>query len=119
MGYVTNHSIEKKVLKADVEQIENFLAHQLPNLVSTVAMLLTIFIIMVFQNIKLTFACLLLIVFGFVCQFAVLIKVMKSSGVKENFDTLKKSQQFLYPVCPGNALDQNIRTDCKILSEVL
>ncbi len=92
MGYVTNHSIGKikQVLEADVEQIENFLAHQLPDLVSTVVMLLAIFIIMFFQNIKLAFACLLPIVLGFVCQFAVLIKVMKSGGVKENFDALEK-----------------------------
>ena len=92
MGYVTNHSIGKikQVLEADVEQIENFLAHQLPDLVSTVVMLLAIFIIMFSQNIKLAFACLLPIVLGFVCQFAVLIKVMKSGGVKENFDALEK-----------------------------
>lgn len=92
MGYVTNHSIGKikQVLEADVEQIENFLAHQLPDLVSTVFMLLAIFIIMFSQNIKLAFACLLPIVLGFVCQFAVLIKVMKSGGVKENFDALEK-----------------------------
>lgn len=92
MGYVTNHSIGKikQVLEADVEQIENFLAHQLPDLVSTVVMLLAIFIIMFSPNIKLAFACLLPIVLGFVCQFAVLIKVMKSGGVKENFDALEK-----------------------------
>ena len=92
MGYVTNHSIGKikQVLEADVEQIENFLAHQLPDLVSTVVMLLAIFIIMFSENIKLAFACLLPIVLGFVCQFAVLIKVMKSGGVKENFDALEK-----------------------------
>lgn len=92
MGYITNHSIGKikQILEADIEQIESFLAHQLPDLVSTVVMLLAIFIIMFSQNIQLAFACLLPIILGFVCQFAVLIKVMKSGGVKENFDALEK-----------------------------
>ena len=92
MGYVTNNSIGKmkQVLDADVEQIETFLAHQLPDFVSTVVMLLAMFIIMFSQNVWLAFSCLLPIVVGFVCQFAVMIKILKSGGLKENFDALEK-----------------------------
>lgn len=92
MGYVTNNSIGKmkQVLDADVEQIETFLAHQLPDFVSTVVMLLAMFIIMFSQNVWLALACLLPIVVGFVCQFAVMIKILKSGGLKENFDALEK-----------------------------
>lgn len=92
MGYVTNNSIgkTKQVLDADVEQIETFLAHQLPDFVSTVVMLLAMFIIMFLQNVWLALACLLPIVVGFVCQFAVMIKILKSGGLKENFDALEK-----------------------------
>ena len=93
MGYVTNNSIgkTKQVLDADVEQIETFLAHQLPDFVSTLVMLLAMFIIMFSQNVWLAFSCLLPIVVGFVCQFAVMIKILKSGGLKENFDALEKS----------------------------
>lgn len=92
MGYVTNNSIgkTKQVLDADVEQIETFLAHQLPDFVSTVVMLLAMFIIMFSQNVWLALACLIPIVVGFVCQFAVMIKILKSGGLKENFDALEK-----------------------------
>ena len=92
MGYVTNNSIgkTKQVLDADVEQIETFLAHQLPDFVSTVVMLLAMFIIMFSQNVWLAFSCLIPIVVGFVCQFAVMIKILKSGGLKENFDALEK-----------------------------
>lgn len=92
MGYVTNNSIGKmkQVLDADVEQIETFLAHQLPDFVSTIVMLLAMFIIMFSQNVWLALACLLPIVVGFVCQFAVMIKILKSGGLKENFDALEK-----------------------------
>lgn len=92
MGYVTNNSIgkTKQVLDADVEQIETFLAHQLPDFVSSVVMLLAMFIIMFSQNIWLALACLIPIVVGFVCQFAVMIKILKSGGLKENFDALEK-----------------------------
>ena len=92
MGYVTNNSVGKmkQVLDADVEQIETFLAHQLPDFVSTVVMLLAMFIIMFSQNVWLALACLLPIVVGFVCQFAVMIKILKSGGLKENFDALEK-----------------------------
>lgn len=92
MGYVTNNSIGKikQVLDADVEQIETFLAHQLPDFVSTIVMLLAMFIIMFSQNVWLALACLIPIVVGFVCQFAVMIKILKSGGLKENFDALEK-----------------------------
>ena len=49
------------------------------------------FIIMFSQNVWLALACLIPIVVGFVCQFAVMIKILKSGGLKENFDALKKS----------------------------
>lgn len=92
MGYVTNNSIGKmkQVLDADVEQIETFLAHQLPDFVSTVVMLIAMFIIMFSQNVWLALACMIPIVVGFVCQFAVMIKILKSGGLKENFDALEK-----------------------------
>ena len=121
MGYVTNNSIgkTKQVLDADVEQIETFLAHQLPDFVSTLVMLLAMFIIMFSQNVWLAFSCLLPIVVGFVCQFAVMIKILKSGGLKENFDALEKNQFFFHPVRPRDALYQNLWADSEILSEVL
>lgn len=92
LGYVTSNSIGKikQVLDADVEQLEAFLAHQFPDFVSTIVMLLALFIIMFSQNVWLALSCLIPIVVGFVCQFAVMLKILKSGGLKENFDALEK-----------------------------
>lgn len=92
MGYVTNNSVGKinQIMDADVEQIEAFLAHQFPDFVSTLVMLFALFIIMFSQNVWLALACLIPIIVGFACQLAVMIKIMKSGGVKENFDALEK-----------------------------
>ncbi|MDO5344646.1 MAG: ABC transporter ATP-binding protein [Lachnospiraceae bacterium] len=92
MGYVSNNSVGKikQILDADVEQIEGFLAHQLPDLVSTVVMLMAMFIVMFTENVWLALACLIPLAVGFVCQFTVMIKIMKSGGVQQNFDALEK-----------------------------
>ncbi len=92
MGYVTNNSVGKikQILDADVEQVETFLAHQFPDFVSTIVMLLALFIIMFSQNVWLALACLIPIIVGFACQLAVMIRIMKSGGIKENFDALEK-----------------------------
>lgn len=92
MGYVSEHSVGKikQVLDADVEQIEGFLAHQFPDFVSTLVMLFAMFVIMFMQNVWLALACLMPIIVGFVCQFTVMIKIMKSGGVQQNFDALEK-----------------------------
>lgn len=91
MGYMNHNAVGKikQVLDADVEQMEAFLAHQFPDFLSTVVMLLVLFIIMFSLNIGLAFACLIPIVVGFGCQLYTMIKIMKSGGIKENFDALE------------------------------
>lgn len=53
MGYMSNNSVGKikQILDADVEQIEGFLAHQLPDLVGTVVMLTAMFSVMFTKNV--------------------------------------------------------------------
>ena len=92
MGYMSSNSVGKikQVLDADVEHLESFLAHQLPDFVGTLAMLFVLFIAMFSLNGWLALACLVPIVVGFGCQFAVMIKIMKSGGEKENFVALER-----------------------------
>lgn len=92
LGYLNGSSIGKikQILEGDAEQIEAFLAHQLPDFVSTAVMLITMFIIMFRYHALLAAVCLFPVTAGFVCQFAVLIKVMKSGGVQKNFDALER-----------------------------
>lgn len=91
MGYVKNNSVGKmkQILDADVEQMEAFLAHQLPDLLSTIVTLAILFLIMLVSDFWLALACILPIVVGFICQFSTMLKLMKSGAVKENFDALE------------------------------
>ncbi len=92
LGYLNGSSVGriKQILEGDAEQIEAFLAHQLPDFVSTAVMLVTMFIIMFRYHALLAAVCLFPVIAGFVCQFAVLIKVVKSGGVQKNFDALER-----------------------------
>lgn len=91
MGYVANHAAGKikQILDADVEQMEAFLAHQFPDFLSTAAMLIVLFGVMVSFNVWMALACLIPIMVGFSCQFAVMYKLMKSGALKDNFDALE------------------------------
>lgn len=91
MGYVTNHAAGKikQILDADVEQMEAFLAHQFPDFLSTAAMLIVLFAVMVSFNVWMALACLIPIIAGFGSQFAVMCKLMKSGALKDNFDALE------------------------------
>lgn len=92
MGYFNNNSVGKikQVIDGDVEQIEVFFAHQLPDLISTVVMLIVLFVVMFITNAWLAFACLIPIVIGFVCQLIAMVKVIKGGGINENFDALER-----------------------------
>lgn len=91
MGYVSSNAAGKisQVLDADVEQMEGFLAHQFPDLLSTLAMLAVLFLVMGISNIWMALACLIPIGAGFGCQFATMSKLIKSGAVKESFDALE------------------------------
>ncbi|MDD3361768.1 MAG: ABC transporter ATP-binding protein [Hespellia sp.] len=91
MGYLNGTSVGKikQIMDADIEQMEGFLAHQLPDFVSTLVMLAALFIMMFSLNGWMALACLLTIVIGFACQLIVMLKIMKSGGVKANFDALE------------------------------
>lgn len=125
MGYVTNNSVGKirQILDTDVEQVEAFLAHQFPDFVSTVVMLIALFIIMFSQNVWLTLACLIPIIVGFACQLAVMIRIMKSGGVKENFDALEKisasSIQYVKGMPSIKIFGQTVRSFRKFYDDII
>lgn len=125
LGYVTNNSIGKikQVMDADVEQIETFLAHQLPDFVSTIVMLLAMFIIMFWQNAWLALFCLIPIAAGFVCQFAVMIRILKSGGLKENFDALENisssSVQYVQGMPAIKIFGQTVKSFRKFYEDII
>ncbi len=92
LGYVSNNSVGKikQILETDIDNVEIFLAHQLPDMVSTLVMLLSIFVIMFRVNVPMALATLVTIIIGFGAQIIVVAKLLKSGAVKANFDALEK-----------------------------
>lgn len=125
MGYMNNNAVGKikQVLDVDVEQMEAFLAHQLPDLLSTIVMLIVLFIIMFTLNVWLAFACLIPIVVGFACQLFTMIKIMKSGGIKENFDALENisssSLQYVKGMPSIKIFGQTVKSFRKFYNDII
>lgn len=92
LGYVKNNSVGKtrQILETDTDQLETYLSHQMPDLISTVTMLLVLFIGMFYLNVWLALVALLPIVIGFAAMAADLVKLMKSGAVQQNFNALER-----------------------------
>lgn len=92
MGRLDSSSIGQveQVMDADVEQVETFLAHQVPDFASTLVTLVALFAVMFFANVWLALACLVPIAIGIACQMLAMVKVMRSGAAKKNFDVLER-----------------------------
>ena len=90
LGFFTGNSKAKirQVLGSDMNQIEGYFSHQLPNLVSTLVLILTMLIYMFKMNIILAFVTLGAVAIGLAIQIAIMVKIVKSGGLNENFKIL-------------------------------
>lgn len=90
LGFFTgdNKSKIKQVLGSDMNQIEGYFSHQLPNLISTLALILAMIIVMLKINLILGLTTLLIIFVGLGIQIAIMAKIIKSGGLEKNFAIL-------------------------------
>ena len=90
LGFFTgdNKSKIRQVLGADMNQIEGYFSHQLPNLISTLAIIMTMIIVMLKINLILGFTTLLIIFVGLGIQIAIMAKIIKTGGLEKNFAIL-------------------------------
>ena len=90
LGFFTgdNKSKIRQVLGSDMNQIEGYFSHQLPNLISTLALILAMIIVMLKINIILGLTTLLIIFVGLGIQIAIMAKIIKSGGLEKNFAIL-------------------------------
>lgn len=90
LGFFTgdNKSKIRQVLGSDMNQIEGFFSHQLPNLISTLALILAMIIVMLKINLILGLTTLLIIFVGLGIQIAIMAKIIKSGGLDKNFAIL-------------------------------
>ena len=90
LGFFTgdNKSKIRQVLGSDINQIEGYFSHQLPNLISTLALILAMIIVMLKINLILGLTTLLIIFVGLGIQIAIMAKIIKSGGLEKNFAIL-------------------------------
>lgn len=90
LGFFTgdNKSKIRQVLGADMNQIEGYFSHQLPNLISTLTLILAMIIVMLKINLILGLTTLLIIFVGLGIQIAIMAKIIKSGGLDKNFAIL-------------------------------
>lgn len=90
LGFFTgdNKSKIRQVLGSDMNQIEGYFSHQLPNLISTLAIIMTMIIVMLKINLILGFTTLLIIFVGLGIQIAIMAKIIKTGGLEKNFAIL-------------------------------
>lgn len=79
-----------QVVQTDVDQLEGFFAHQLPDFVSTVALLVLLIAGMVAFDLRLALVAVAVLVIGFLGQMVPMVGLLKSGAMKENFDALER-----------------------------
>ncbi|MED1722012.1 ABC transporter ATP-binding protein [Brevibacillus parabrevis] len=91
LGYFNKNATGKikKVVELDVERIELFIAHQLPDLINTAVMLVVIIVAMFSLDVWLALACIVPMVLGFAAQFSMMAGKKAKVGLKEYFDALE------------------------------
>ena len=92
LGYFTGeHKAKlKQVLSSDMNQIEGYYAHQLPSLVSTLLLILSLLFFMFRMNVVFTLITLTAIAVGLMIQVSIMVKIVKSGGLEENFKILDR-----------------------------
>ena len=92
LGYFTGeHKAKlKQVLSSDMNQIEGYYAHQLPSLVSTLLLILSLLFFMFRMNVVFALLSLTAIAVGLMIQLSIMVKIVKSGGLEENFKILDR-----------------------------
>ena len=91
LGWFNRNAIGKvkQIAEQDVEQIEKFIAHQLPDMVNTIVLLLVMVVIMFGLNPWLALACIIPIIIGFIAQFSMMFGKKAQEGLSEYYDALE------------------------------
>jgi len=92
LGYLTSTSTGsiKKTLEQNVEKIELFIAHQIPDFVNVVATVIIMFFIMFSMNVWMTLASLGAVVLGFALQASMTYGSKGKAMMKAYYDSLER-----------------------------
>ncbi|MFF2909637.1 ABC transporter ATP-binding protein [Paenibacillus sp. NPDC057934] len=92
LGYLTGTSTGaiKKTLEQNVEKVENFIAHKLPDLISALVTTIVMIFAMFWLSPPLAIACLVPILLGFVAQTLLMMGSRGKEGIKLYYDSLEQ-----------------------------
>lgn len=90
LGFFTgsNKAKIRQILGSDMNQIEGYFSHQLPNVVSTLVLIFMMLVYMFKMNIIFAFITLGSVAVGLFIQALIMVKIVKSGGLNENFRIL-------------------------------
>jgi ATP-binding cassette subfamily B protein len=92
LGYLTRTSTGavKKTLEQNVEKIEKFVAHQIPDLFGAIATVIIMFVAMFYLNPWMAAACLIPIVSGFLIQISMMYGAKAEDAMRSYHDSLER-----------------------------
>jgi len=86
----TSTGVVKKTLDQNVEKVENFIAHQLPDLVQVGVTTVLMIMVMLYMNVWLALACLVPIVLAFIAQMVLFSGSKAKENIKLYYDSLER-----------------------------
>ncbi|WP_412899267.1 ABC transporter ATP-binding protein [Bacillus sp. 1P02SD] len=125
LGYFNKNATGKikKIVEHDVEKIELFIAHQLPDLINTLVMSTAMAIAMFSFNVWLALACIIPILIGFGFQYSMMAGKKAKEGMKEYFDALENinssSIQYIRGMPSIKVFGQTVRSFRKFHQDML
>lgn len=125
LGWFNRNAIGKvkQIAEQDVEQIELFIAHRFPDMVSTVALFVMMVIVMFGLNVWLALASIIPIIVGFAVQFSMMFGSKAQEGLKEYYDTLENinasSVQYVRGMPSIKVFGQTVRSFRKFYKDII
>lgn len=120
LGYLSNTSTGaiKKTMEQNVEKIEGFIAHTIPDLVNVVATVAVMLAVFFSLDVWLALVCLVVVVLSLFLQFS---NFMGKRGKGVHGHLLRragKDECIRCAICAGNARGEDFRTECPLVSSV-
>ena len=120
LGYLNNTSTGaiKKTMDQNIEKIEGFIAHTIPDLVNVMATVVVMLVIFFSLDVWLTVVCLVVVVLSLFLQFS---NFMGKKGKGVHGYLLRctgKNERISCAVCTGNARRQDIRAKRPLVPSV-
>jgi len=86
----TSTGVVKKTLDQNVEKVENFVAHQLPDLIQVGATTIFMIVVMFSMNVWLALACMVPVILAFIAQMVLFSGSKAKENIKLYYDSLER-----------------------------